>query len=65
MATNHFYNSFSATGDPRRGAGYGKSQDKLPSDSTGLGSTYIMGWETGIYPPESDYDDDEEVVLPF
>lgn len=43
--------------------GYGKSQ-KIPSANTGLGSTYAMGWTTGIYPPESPYYD-EEVELPF
>lgn len=64
MAKNHFYNPASATTDPRRGAGYGKSQDKLPSHSTGLGSTYTMGWETGIYPPEKE-EDDFEIELPF
>ena len=63
MATNHYYNSFSATGDPRRGHGYGKSQDKLPSAGTGIGSTFTMGWETGIYPPEDDLDD--EIEVPF
>ena len=51
-------------GDPRRGAGYGKSQSKLPSDSTGIGSTFTMGWETGIYPPEDDFEE-EEIELPF
>ena len=49
--------------DPRQGAGYGKSQSKLPSDSTGIGSTFTMGWETGIYPPEDEYED--EVEVPF
>tara|TARA_R100000664_G_scaffold33789_1_gene52022 strand:- start:373 stop:957 length:585 start_codon:yes stop_codon:yes gene_type:complete len=44
--------------------GYGKSQDKLPSASTGLGSTYAMGWETGIYPPE-EREGEEYVDVPF
>ena len=59
---NHYYNPFSATGDPRSGMGYGKSQ-KIPSANTGLGSTYTMGWDTGIYPPE--VEDDEDVEVPF
>jgi len=45
--------------------GYGKSQSKLPSDSTGIGSTYKLGWETGIYPPKVEDEDDEEIELPF
>ena len=65
MAKTHlYYNPFSATGDPRRGMGYGKSQDKLPSASTGLGSMYAMGWETGIYPPEEE-EKEEYVEVPF
>lgn len=60
---NHYYNPGAASHDSRRGAGYGKSQSKLPSDSTGIGSTYTMGWETGIYPPEDDYD--PTIEIPF
>lgn len=60
---HQYYNPVSAMGDPRRGHGYGKSQDKLPSHSTGIGSTYTMGWETGIYPPE--LEDVEEIDIPF
>jgi len=49
MNTNLYYNPSSATGDPRRGHGYGKSQ-KIPSLGTGLGSETIMGSGlSGIY----------------
>ena len=75
--TRLYYNPSAATGDPRRGMGYGKSQ-KIPSFGTGLGSMTAMGSsETGIYvePYESefeylDYDedfgfDDEEAIDAF
>ncbi len=62
--TRLYYNPVAASGDPRRGHGYGKSQ-KVPSFGTGLGSMTSMGSsETGIYvePDESgvdlDFDDD-------
>jgi len=62
--TRLYYNPVAATGDPRRGMGYGKSQ-KIPSFGTGLGSMTAMGSsETGIYvePDETgvdiDFDDD-------
>lgn len=62
--TRLYYNPVAATGDPRRGMGYGKSQ-KIPSFGTGLGSMTAMGSsDTGIYvePDETgvdiDFDDD-------
>ena len=64
MSSYLFYNPVAATTDSRGGMGYGKGQSKLPSDSTGTGSTFTMGWETGIYPPEDDYED-QEVEIPF
>jgi len=65
MSKRLYYNPRSAMGDPRRGMGYGKSQDKLPSASTGLGSEFAMGWITGIYSPESEYEDEEDINVPF
>jgi len=57
-----YYNSVSATGDPRAGMGYGKSQ-KIPSMGTGLGSEFPMGSSvTGIYtePAEDTGIEDED-----
>jgi hypothetical protein len=58
MTKRLYYNSVAATGDPRKGMGYGKSQ-KIPSFGTGLGSERSMGSaETGIY--SEPYEEDEE-----
>jgi hypothetical protein len=66
MPKRLYYNPVSATGDPRQGMGYGKSQ-KIPSHGTGAGSTWAMGWNTGIYPPEDDEHeiDDDWLDIPF
>jgi len=62
MTKHLYYNPVAATGDPRKGMGYGKSQ-KIPSFGTGQGSERSMGsMETGIYtePYESEDEEDEE-----
>lgn len=65
MANTHdYYNPVGAQTDYRQGMGYAKAQ-KIPSQSTGLGSMFAMGWDTGIYPPEDEYDECEEIDLPF
>jgi len=48
--------------DSRQGHGYGKSQSKIPSMGTGLGSERPISGESGIYvePPRYEFDDDEE-----
>ena len=64
MTKHLYYNPVAATGDPRKGMGYGKSQ-KIPSFGTGQGSERSMGsMETGIYtePYESEDEEDEEDV---
>jgi len=45
--------------------GYGKKQGKLPSASTGLGSTFAMWWNTGIHSPGEDewHEEDEDIDL--
>ena len=65
MTTRLYYNPSSATGDPRRGMGYGKSQ-KIPSMGTGSGSESIMGSsETGIYIEPDEEDEESEEDLGF
>jgi len=61
--SNIYYNPSSATGDSRSGHGYGKSQSKMPSIGTGIGSEYIMGSsQSGIYPdPVDDVDDEDQL----
>jgi len=61
MTKKLYYNPIAASGDPRVGMGYAKSQ-KIPSFGTGTGSERSMGSvETGIYtePYEEEYDEDE------
>ncbi len=44
---NSYYSPVQASTDCRKGMGYAKC-----TTSPGLGTTYAMGWDTGIYPPE-------------
>ncbi|MAE83215.1 MAG: hypothetical protein CMB80_10790 [Flammeovirgaceae bacterium] len=65
MTKHLYYNPKAATGDPRKGMGYGKSQ-KIPSFGTGQGSENSMGSPiTGIYvePTSYDYEDEDELEL--
>ena len=60
MTKRLYYNPVSATGDPRTGMGYGKSQ-KIPSFGTGIGSMRSMGSvETGIYSEPYEEEDEED-----
>jgi len=44
---NSYYSPVQASTDCRKGMGYAKC-----TTSPGLGTTFAMGWDTGIYPPE-------------
>ena len=60
MTKRLYYNPAAATGDPRKGMGYGKAQ-KIPSFGTGIGSERSMGSvETGIYSEPVEAEDEED-----